>query len=61
MLYAIMLLIYMTLGVIKVSFILLYRRIFVTSPFHLVCNIMIGVFTGWAVALVIVSFSSHQV
>ena len=51
----------MTFGVIKVSFILFYKRIFVSPRFRLVCNIMIAVITGWAVALFIVSFSSHQI
>lgn len=56
--YAIMLLIYLDLGVIKISFILFYKRLFAIPPFRIVCNVMIAVITGWTIAQFIVGSST---
>ena len=58
-LYAILLLIYLDLGVIKISFILFYKRIFVGPHFRIVCNVMIAAITGWTIAQFIVSSTAR--
>ena len=56
-----MLLVYLTFGIVKVSVILFYKRIFNEPQFRLVANIMMVVVVGWTIAQFIVSPSVHQV
>ena len=50
-----MLLVYLTFGIVKVSVVLFYKRIFNEAQFRLVANIMIVVVVGWTIAQFIVS------
>ena len=56
-----MLLVYLTFGIVKVSVILFYKRIFNEPQFRLVANIMMVIVVGWTIAQFIVSSSVHQV
>ena len=56
-----MLLVYLTFGIVKVSVILFYKRIFNEPQFRLVANIMMVVVVGWTIAQFIVSSSVHHV
>ena len=56
-----MLLVYLTFGIVKVSAILFYKRIFTESQFRLVANIMMAVVVCWTIAQFIVSSPVHSV
>ena len=45
-----------SLATIKISILLLYKRIFFTKRFRLACNIMSGILAAWATAAVFVGF-----
>ena len=50
-----MLLIFLDLGLIKISFVLFYKRLFVGPRFGVVCNVMMAAITSWTVAQFIVN------
>ena len=50
-----MLLVYLTFGVVKISAILFYKRLFTELRFRLAANIMMAVVVAWTVAQFIVS------
>ena len=55
-----MLLIFLDLGLIKISFVLFYKRLFVGPRFGVVCNIMMAAITAWTVAQFVVSSIAHS-
>ena len=53
--YAIMLLVYLTFGIVKISALLFYKRIFTEPRFNLAANIMMAAVVSWTIVQFIVS------
>ncbi|KAI4274527.1 MAG: hypothetical protein L6R35_006333 [Caloplaca aegaea] len=54
LLYAYMLLVYLTFGIIKVSFVCFYKRVFPTPRLLLICNILIAGVICWTIPLFVI-------